>query len=144
MAIDVRVLALCGDESHAYFKSVNSQRSRSAVNVIAKADMVIYISGTLFPLGPKTYGASTLKILGSNFMDAKQTMKWNTALQEKFQRLFATESGRMKNWDIMLFRTGLSICAERSKAAMKKLERTERSTHSGSYLGSMLGLNRSS
>jgi hypothetical protein len=40
MAPDVCVLALCGDESHAYFKSVKSQRSRSAATVIAKAEMV--------------------------------------------------------------------------------------------------------
>jgi hypothetical protein len=107
MANNVRVLALCGDESHAYFKSVTSQRSRSAANVIAKADMVIFISGTLFPLGPKTDGASTLTMLGGNFINANQTSKWNKDLRKKFKRLFCTENGRMKNWDVMLFRTGI-------------------------------------
>src|SRR5579859_6464304 len=47
---------LMADESHLYLRNPKSQRGKLYNILLPKADFVVHMSGTLFPLGPKTDG----------------------------------------------------------------------------------------
>ena len=108
---NVEIACLACDESHQYMRNESSSRSRHLLEVVLHAEMVIHLSGTLFPLGPRTDGKSTLTMLRGQFMTkpASRGSKWEKAgLADEARKLFSTVHGRMVGWDVKRFRLFIS------------------------------------
>lgn len=98
----VRILVCAADESHTFLKSKASDRSREIAPVIQKSEMMICTSGTLFPLGPKTDGLSTLTMMGG---DLKTSMKWSKCkVGGELRKLFKLTEREFMDWDVGKFR----------------------------------------
>lgn len=104
---NLRILCICGDESHDYFRHPESGRCKAVWPILARSEMVVHISGTLFPLGPRTDAQGTMKMLGGPFTSgySNDGSKWSVELRKKLRHLFHTEQGRRINWDVITFRT---------------------------------------
>jgi hypothetical protein len=103
---NVEILALLADESHEYLRNKDSARCQAVFPVFAKAQMIVHISGTLFPLGPKTDAEHTMFMLGGEYKKSPVQSKWAAAkLDKQLNNLFKESHGRKVNWDIRAFKT---------------------------------------
>ena len=103
---EVEILALFADESHEYLRNKDSRRCQAVSPVFAKAQMIVHISGTLFPLGPKTDAEHTMVMLGGEYKKPGVQSKWRDAgLDKQLIKLFKENHGRKINWDIRKFKT---------------------------------------
>jgi hypothetical protein len=102
----VEILALFADESHTYLRNKDSARCQAVLPVFAKVKFLVHVSGTLFPLGPKTDAQDTMFMLGGEYKKSPADSKWTTArLDKQLDELFKESYGRKINWDIRVFRT---------------------------------------
>jgi hypothetical protein len=106
---NVDIIALFADESHGYLRNKGSARCKAVLPIFDKAQMVVHISGTPFPLGPKTDAEDTMSMLGGEFRQKRGQYlrsKWVVKrLHKKLENLFKTTSAARS--------TGIFVISER-------------------------------
>jgi Trehalase len=96
--VEVELLSLFGDEAHAAFRSLDSNRAQQWDKMNVWSELTCLITGTLFPLGPKKDGRGLMTCLARDWH--KKTTKWTAEERAILEKLFVDNE-----WDILAFRT---------------------------------------
>ena len=80
----VRILSTFSDEAHQFGRSATSSQNQTLRNIIRRSEFNVLITGTLFPLGPKTDAIGVLRSLGGPL---NEDGLWNDATRLALRRL---------------------------------------------------------
>ena len=101
--------AMFADEWHMYGRSVDSGRMKAIRMIVEKADFVVEMSGTLFPLGPSEDSEAVMNNLAGYwdhkrpFHDSITFTKWSQQQKSVLTKLYEP-----KGWSILRFRALIS------------------------------------
>jgi hypothetical protein len=87
---------LAADEAHLYLRNHSTLRGRGFNRLLEHSRLVLHLSGTLFPLGPKKDGLHLMRMLGGEFKAAPQG-RWTNRTAVQLNRL-------KSEWDVLQFR----------------------------------------
>jgi hypothetical protein len=100
------VAACVADEWHVYGRAVKggSARLTQIVEVMSKANFVLQLSGTIFPLGPKKDAEKVMINLGGDFRSNHPSVKWNDSDKATLCTIFNRVYGRYVGWSVLRLR----------------------------------------